>query len=85
MEKETFLQLSKKIWKKGAILAVSSRGASKGIGTLWDEQKFELIESKQYTHWIYTKLLHIETNIQVSLFNIYVPNIFVEKNIVGIV
>ena len=85
MEKETFLQLSKKIRNKGGGLAISSRGASRGIGTFWDEQKFELIESKQYTHWIYTKLLHKETNIQVSLFNIYVPNIFVEKNIVGIV
>ena len=79
MEKETFLQLSKRFWKKGVGLALSSRGASRGIGTLWDEQKFELIESKQYTHWIYTKLLHKETNIQVILFNIYVPNIFAEK------
>ena len=50
LEKETFLQLSKKNWKKGGGLAVSSRGGSGGIGALWDDQKFELIESKHYTH-----------------------------------
>ena len=67
MEKDTFLQISKKNWEKGGGLAVSSRGASGEIRTLWDEHKFELIESKKYTHWIYTKLLHKETNIQVIL------------------
>ena len=63
MEKETFLQLSKEFWERGGGIAVSSRGASGGIGTLWDEHKFELIESKQYIHRIYTMLLHKETNI----------------------
>ena len=33
MEKEAFLQVSGNFWKKGG-LAVSSRGASGGIGTL---------------------------------------------------
>ena len=79
LEKETFLQLSKKIWKKGGGLAIISRGSSGGIGTLWDDQKFELIESKHHIHCILTKLLHKETNIQVILFNIYVPVIFVEN------
>ena len=79
MEKETFLQLSKKNWKKGGGLAVSSRGGSGGIGALWDDQKFELIESKHHIHWILTKLMHKETNVQLSLFNIYVPIIFAEK------
>ena len=63
MEKEAFLQASGKFWKKGGGLAVSSRGASRGIGTLWDDHKFELIETKHYLHWILTKLLNKESNI----------------------
>ena len=76
MEKETFLQLSKKNWKKGGGLVVSSRGASGGIGTLWDVHKFDLIESKHCIHWILTKLLHKDSNTLVSLFNIYVPTLY---------
>ena len=79
MEKQAFLQVSGNFWKKGGGLAVSSRGASGGIGTLWDDQKFELSETKHCLHWILTKLLHKESNIQVSLFNIYVPALYAEK------
>ena len=46
MEKEAFVQESGKFWNKGGGLTVNSRGASEGIGTLWDDQKFDLIESK---------------------------------------
>ena len=68
MEKEVFLQVSRKFWNKEGGLAISSRGASGRIGTLWDTQKFELIETKQSIHWILTKLLHNYSNTQVSLF-----------------
>ena len=37
MEKEAFLQVSANFWKKGGRTVVSSRGASRGIGTLWDD------------------------------------------------
>ena len=70
MEKEAFLQVSRKFWNKGGGLAISSRGASGGIGMLWDIKKYELIESKQSLHWILTKLLHKHSNTHVSLFNI---------------
>ena len=63
MEKEIFLHLSKKNWKKSGGLPVSSMGASGRIGMLWDAQKFELIESKHYTHWFFTKMLHKYSNI----------------------
>ena len=56
MEKEAFIQVSGNFWKKRG-LVVSSRGSSIGIGTLWDDQKFELIETKHCLHWILTKLL----------------------------
>ena len=79
MEKEAFLQVSGKFWKKGGGITVSSRGASEGIGTLWDVQKFELIKSKQSLHQILTKLLHKYSNTQVSLFNIYALALYYEK------
>ena len=79
MEKEELLQVSGKFWNKGGGLAVSSRGASKEIITQWDDHKFGLIESKYYLHWIPTKLLHKDSNIQVTLFNIYVPAMYAEK------
>ena len=63
MEKEAFLQVSGNFWKKGGGLPVSSRGASGGIGMLWDDKKVELIESKHCLHWILTKLLHKDSNI----------------------
>ena len=50
IEKEAFLQVNGKFWNKGGVLDVSLRGASRGIGRLWDVQKFELIESKQSLH-----------------------------------
>ena len=36
MEKEAFLQVSRKLSNKGGGLFFGSRGASRGIGTLWD-------------------------------------------------
>ena len=73
MEKYIFLHVSVDSWKKGRRTTISSRGASGGIGTLWDDQKYDLVETKHSPHWILTTLLQKESNIQVILFNIYVP------------
>ena len=43
MEKDTFLQISAKFWKKGERTALNSRDSSGGIGTLWDDQKYDLV------------------------------------------
>jgi exonuclease III len=84
MEENSFLQSSLKFWKKGGGVAVSSRGASGGIDTLWDASKFDLVSTKSCTHWILTQLLHKASGTQVCLFNIYVPVLFSEKkNFVG--
>ena len=72
MEKDTFLQISAKFWKKGGRTAVSSRSASGGIGTLWDDHKYEFFDTKHSPHWILTTLLQKQSNTQVRLFNIYV-------------
>ena len=84
MEKDTFLQVSANFWNKGGRTIISSRGSSRGIGTLWDGQKYDLVETKKIQHWILTTLLQKDSNTQVRLFNIYVPAAYVEKKIVRI-
>ena len=84
MEKDTFLQVSANFWKKGGRTTVISRGASGGIGTLWDDKKYDLVETKHSPHWILTTLLQKDSNTQVRLFNIYVHAAYAGKKIVGI-
>ena len=78
MEKDSFLHVSAKFLKKGGRTVVSSRGASGGIATLWDDQKHDLVDTKHSPHWILTTLLQKETNTRVRLFNIYVPATYAE-------
>ena len=84
MEEDIFLQASLKFWKKKGKAASSSRGASGGIGTLWDERKFEAVDIKHNPFWILTQLRHLDTNNLVSIFNIYAPNSYAEKKLAGI-
>ena len=63
MEKEAFLQVSANVWKKGGGTAVSSKGAFGEIGTLWDDHKFDLVETKHSSHSFLTMLLQKEYNI----------------------
>ena len=56
MEEATFLHVTKKLWKKRGKAAISSRGASGGIGTLWNDNKFEAIDIKYSSNWILTLL-----------------------------
>ena len=79
MEEAAFLQVSKKFWKKKGSAALSSRGASGGIGTLWDDGKYEAMLIKNNTHWILTVLRKKDSNSLVSIFNIYAPNSYGEK------
>ena len=79
LEETAFLQTSKKFWKKKGTAALSSRGASGGIGTLWDDSKYEVMDTKISTHWILTVLRQKDTNSLVSIFNIYAPNSYGEK------
>ena len=79
MEEYVFLQTSTNFWKKRGKAAISSRGASGGIGTLWDDTKYEAVDIKYNTSWILTQLRHKESNILVRIYNIYAPNSYVEK------
>ena len=73
LEENEFLQRSKKFWNKGGTLAVSARGASRGLGTLWNSSKLRLTAKKEHAHWLFTKLQHQESMETFSLFNVYVP------------
>ena len=79
MEKDAFLQVSAKFWKKGGGITISSREAYEEIGSLWDDHKFEVADIKHSSHWILTTLVQKETKIQVRLFNIYAPASYAEK------
>ena len=81
MEEACFLQSAPFFWKFCEGLAVSARGASGEIGTLWRKDVFDLIHSVSNTHWILSILLHKDSRIQLSLFNIYVPVLYMEKKI----
>ena len=79
MEEAACLHVSLKFWKKRGKAAISSRGASEGIGTLWDDKKFKAVAIKYSPNWILTLLRHIDTNILVRIFNLYAPNSYAEK------
>lgn len=60
-------------------IAISSEGASGGIGTLWDKKKWQL---KDYTHnrwWIRTDLQNTKTTEDYSVYNVYAPPHFRDK------
>ena len=84
MEEAAFLHVSPKFWKKRGKAAISLRGASGGIGTLWDDKKFEVVDIKYSSSWILTLLGKKDTNTLVRIFNIYAPNSYAEKKSVGI-
>ena len=51
MEEDVFLQVSLKFWKKRGKAETSSRGASRGIGTLWNDKKFDAVDIKYGSKW----------------------------------
>jgi exonuclease III len=79
LEEHEFLQTSARLWKKGARVVVTAKGGSGGIGSLWNSSTFKLLKTEHYTHWILTNLLHKESGIQVSIFNLYVHVLPEEK------
>ena len=79
IEEASLLSLSKKNWKKDAGMAMSARGSSSGLATLWTEELFSLKKSFKTQHWIFIELRHSQSNISFNIFNIYVPVNFQEK------
>eukprot|EP00253_Pinus_taeda_P009309 PITA_09309 len=81
MEDSAFLQASRKFWKKYGVHATYARGASGGLGSLWNPNKFSLISESLNTHWILLKLQHLESKEIISLVNVYAPNNAGEKKL----
>ena len=80
MEETATLQAGNKFWKKGPGIANSSRGASGGIATFWDSNLYDLEAEERTLHRVFTKLIHKNSGRIVSLFNLYIPVLPLEKN-----
>jgi exonuclease III len=81
MEGQEFIRKAKARWNTSKGIVESARGASGGLGTLWNSKKYDLIKHETCKHWIFTSLLHLGTGCQVSLFNLYVPALLEDKKI----
>jgi len=79
LEEQHFFQVRKNLWNSSEGIAISSQGASGRLGTLWNPNKLDLIQTYASSHWILTILCHKDSGLQVSLFNIYVLVLQVEK------
>eukprot|EP00253_Pinus_taeda_P016135 PITA_16135 len=79
IEGGALLDINKTKWKKSAGKAVSSRGSSGGLETLWTEDLFQLKKSHETQQWIFTELSHCTSKLSISLFNLYVPVTYSEK------
>jgi len=79
LEGQALLEISKTKWNKKAGKAVSARGTSGGLATLWSEDLFHLNKFQATQHWIFTELKHKASKLTISLFNLYVPVTYTEK------
>ena len=73
MEGNEFLQTSKIFWNGSKGQAVSARGASGGLGSLWNPLKYRLVTEIHNTHWMFLKLQPVDSRETFCLFNVYVP------------
>jgi len=81
MEDKAFIHIARKLWKRSEGKAVSARGASGGLGTLWNAKKFLRIKEVANTHWLLSRLQHIDSDETLYLFNVYAPASAGEKKI----
>eukprot|EP00253_Pinus_taeda_P019238 PITA_19238 len=79
IEGHALLEISRSKWNKKAGKAVSSRGTSGGLATLWNDDLFQLDNHKETQHWIQTELMQKASKLNFNLFNIYVPVSYQEK------
>eukprot|EP00253_Pinus_taeda_P019656 PITA_19656 len=79
IEGQALLEISSSKWNKRTGKAVSSRGNSRGLETLWNEDLFHLNNHQETQHWIFTELMHKASKLSISLFNLYVTVSHSEK------
>ena len=73
LEDIAFLQASKKLWMKSEASAILAQGASGGIDTLWNDNKFIVLLEVRNTHWLSLKMQNLDTKETFCLFNVYSP------------
>ena len=76
---QALLEISKSKWKKSSGKAVSARGSSGGLATLWSEDNYQLINTHETQHWIFMEIIHLASKLTISLVNLYVPVNYSEK------
>ena len=79
IEEEALLLLSNSNWNLNVGKAVSARGSSGGLDTLWSNNMFQLNRWFATKHWIFIDLYHYSSKISLALFNLYVPVNYNEK------
>jgi exonuclease III len=79
IEGEALLEINKHKWQKNTGKAISARGTSGGIKTLWKAEQFSLVNSYNTQHWSFTELKHTASKLTIALFNLYVPTLHNEK------
>jgi exonuclease III len=75
MSQQDALKTLSNVWKGSLGVAGNARGASGGLCTMWDASKIDMLSSDICMHWIHTRFLHKDTSCQVSIFNIYAPQL----------
>ena len=63
----------KHLWPKGEGLTISASGASSGLLTWWDNEKFSLQTSIENKNWLFVKLENEENKEAFWVENIYGP------------
>jgi exonuclease III len=79
IEGEALLEINKNKWQKNTGKAISARGSSGGIATLWKAEQFSLVNSYNTQHWSLIELKHIASKLTIALFNLYVLTLHSEK------
>jgi exonuclease III len=79
LSEDSVLREIKHIWKTGEGKAISSRGDSEGICTLWDQKRFTFLDYQQAQHSLLTKMRNNISGNSFSIINVYILNLHHEK------
>ena len=70
----------KTFWLKGEGYAIISTGASGGLLSWWDTDKFAMLSAIENKNWLLIKLVNKETKEMFWIGNIYGPTIQAQKD-----
>eukprot|EP00253_Pinus_taeda_P018624 PITA_18624 len=59
--------------------SISAAGASGGIGTIWNKNKWELINQNSHSWWVRTDIQNKASKEDYTIYNIYAPNHYRDK------